>query len=204
MKIIAIGQNYIDHIKEMGASIPTQPVFFLKPETALLRNNQPFYYPEFSNEIHYEVELVIRISKMGKYIHKQFAHRYFDEIGIGIDFTARDIQREAKQKGLPWTKAKAFDFSAPVSPKFLPKTTFKSLSDINFRLELNGKIVQKGNTANMLFDFETLISYVSQFITFKSGDLIFTGTPSGVGEVKPGDRLQAYIEDILLLDFEVK
>ncbi len=203
MKIICIGRNYADHAKEMNAQVPEEPVFFLKPETALLRNNDPFYYPDFSKEIHYEAELVIKISKIGKHIHPKFAHRYFNEIGIGIDFTARDLQRIAKQKGLPWTKAKSFDFSAPVGNTFLPKTKFNDLKNINFRLDINGKTVQQGNTKDMIFDFEQIISYVSKFITLKVGDLIFTGTPAGVGEIKIGDRLQAYIEDQLLLDFKI-
>ncbi len=204
MKIICVARNYADHAKEMNAERPEEPVFFLKPETALLRNNEPFYYPEFSNEIHYEVEIVVRISKMGKHIDRRFAHRYYEELGIGIDFTARDVQRELKAKGLPWTKAKAFDFSAPVGNRFLPKSKFANVQDINFRLEKNGEIVQQGNTRDMLFTIDELISYISQFITLKMGDLIFTGTPVGVGPVRIGDKLQAYIEDELLLDFEIK
>ncbi len=204
MKIICIGKNYFRHAQEMGGLPPKEPLFFLKPETALLRNNEPFYYPEFSNEIHYEVELVIRISKMGKHIDKRFAHRYFEEIGIGIDFTARDIQRVHKEKGWPWEKAKAFDFSAPISSRFLHKSQFKDLKNINFRLEKNGEIVQQGNTKDMIFSFEEIISYVSQFITLKTGDLIYTGTPEGVGPIKIGDTLQAFIENELLLDFEIK
>ncbi len=204
MKIICVARNYADHAREMQAEKPEEPVFFLKPETALLRNNEPFYYPEFSNEIHYEVEIVVRISKMGKHIDRRFAHRYYEEIGIGIDFTARDVQREMKKKGLPWTKAKAFDFSAPVGNKFLPKSRFSDVQNINFRLEKNGETVQQGNTRDMLFTIDELISYISKFITLKTGDLIFTGTPAGVGPVKIGDRLSAYIEDELLLDFEIK
>ncbi len=204
MKIICIGKNYLNHAKEMGGLPPKEPLFFLKPETALLRNNEPFYYPEFSNEIHYEVEIVVRISKMGKHIEPRFAHRYYEEIGIGIDFTARDIQRLHKEKGWPWEKAKAFDHSAPVGNRFLPVNTFRTVQDINFRLEKNGEIVQQGNTRDMIFSIDELISYVSQFITLKTGDLIFTGTPEGVGPVKIGDTLQAFIEDKLLLDFEIK
>ncbi len=204
MKIICVARNYLEHAKEMNSAKPEEPVFFLKPETALLRNNDDFYYPEFSNEIHYEVEIVVRINKMSKHIPLEFAHRYYDEIGIGIDFTARDVQRELKQKGLPWTKAKAFDFSAPVGNKFLPKTMFKSVQDINFKLLKNGQLVQQGNTKDMIFSIDELISYVSRFITLKTGDLIFTGTPAGVGPVQIGDRLEAYIENEKLLDFEIK
>ena len=204
MKIICVARNYLEHAKEMNSAKPEEPVFFLKPETALLRNNDDFYYPEFSNEIHYEVEIVVRINKMSKHIPLEFAHRYYDEIGIGIDFTARDVQRELKQKGLPWTKAKAFDFSAPVGNKFLPKTRFKSVQNINFKLLKNGQLVQKGNTKDMIFSIDELISYVSRFITLKTGDLIFTGTPAGVGPVQIGDRLEAYIENEKLLDFEIK
>ena len=204
MKIICVARNYVEHAREMDSQAPGEPVFFLKPETALLRNNEPFYYPDFSKDIHYEVELVVRINKMGKHIPVQFAHRYYDQIGIGIDFTARDVQRELKKAGLPWTKAKAFDFSAPVGNDFLPKTMFDDVQNINFRLDLNGRTVQKGNSRDMIFSIDQLISYISQFITLKMGDLIFTGTPQGVGSVKIGDRLQAYIENHLLLDFEVK
>ena len=188
----------------MGGLPPKEPLFFLKPETALLRNNEPFYYPEFSKEIHYEVEIVVRISKMGKHIEKRFAHRYYEEIGIGIDLTARDIQRIHKEKGWPWEKPKSFDHSAPVGNRFLPITKFKNLQNINFRLEKNGKIVQQGNTKNMIFDIDFIISYISKFITLKTGDLIFTGTPEGVGPIDIGDNLQAYIENELLLDFEIK
>ncbi len=201
MKIICIGRNYAAHAKELNNDVPEKPVFFMKPDTALLTDNKPFYLPDFSNEIHYETELVLRISKMGKYIEKGFARRYYDEIGIGIDFTARDLQRACKQKGLPWEIAKAFDHAAPLGG-FLPK---KSLPDpILFHLDINGETVQRGSTANLLFSFDELIAYVSRFITLRTGDLIFTGTPAGVGPVKKNDRLQAYIGDKLLLDFEVK
>ena len=204
MKIICIGKNYYNHAVEMGSLPPKELLFFLKPETALLRNNEPFYYPEFSKEIHYEVEIVVRISKMGKHIEKRFAHRYYEEIGIGIDLTARDIQRIHKEKGWPWEKPKSFDHSAPVGNRFLPITMFKNLQNINFRLEKNGKVVQQGNTKDMIFDIDFIISYVSKFITLKTGDLIFTGTPEGVGPIDIGDNLQAYIENELLLDFEIK
>ena len=168
----------------------------------MLRKNNPFYYPEFSNEIHYETEVVIRINKVGKYIEKKFAHRYYDEIGLGIDFTARDLQLECKTKGLPWEISKSFDHSAPVSETFINKEELPEF--INFKLDLNGKIVQGGNTKDMIFSVDELIEYVSQFYTLKIGDMIFTGTPVGVGEVKIGDRLKGYLEDQLMFDFRVK
>jgi acylpyruvate hydrolase len=203
MKIICIGRNYAEHAKEMNAPVPTEPVIFLKPETALLQKNEPFYYPEFSKDIHHEVELVLKISKMGRHIEPMFANRYYDEIGIGIDFTARDIQAKCKEKGLPWEKAKAFDHSAPIG-KFLPKTRFPLMDDIHFHLDVNGQTVQKGTTEDLLFTFDNLIAYVSKFFTLKKGDMIFTGTPEGVGPVKIGDRLEAYIGQEKLLDFEIK
>ena len=204
MKIIAIGRNYVEHAKELNNAVPEEPVFFLKPETALLRNNRAFYYPEFSNDIHYEAEIVVRINKIGKYIEEEFAHRYYDEIGIGIDFTARDLQKIQKEKGLPWEIAKAFDHSAPVSRTFVNKNKFKDVQDINFSLDINGKEVQSGNTKDMLFTVDKIIAYVSKFVSFKMGDLIFTGTPSGVGPVKIGDHLIASIEGEELLNFEIK
>jgi acylpyruvate hydrolase len=203
MKIICIGRNYAEHAKEMNAAVPTEPVFFLKPDTAIIKDNAPFYYPDFSKEIHHEVELVIKINKPGKNIEPKFAHKYYDEIGIGIDFTARDIQAKCKEKGLPWEKAKAFDGSAPIG-KFIDKKNLKDLNDINFQLTINGKVVQKGNTKDLLFSFDTIIAYVSTFLTLKKGDLIYTGTPEGVGNVEIGDRLQASIENEKLLDFQIK
>ena len=203
MKIIAIGRNYAEHIAELDNERPEEPVVFLKPDTALLKNNAPFYHPEFSSNIHHEVELVLKINKEGKYIQKEFAHKYFDEIGIGIDFTARDLQQKCKQKGLPWEIAKAFNGSAPLGG-FLPKSDFEDLKNIDFHLDINGERKQTGNTSLLLFDFEVIIAYVSQFFTLKTGDLIFTGTPAGVSQVKIGDRLEAYIKDQKLLDFEVK
>jgi acylpyruvate hydrolase len=203
MKIIAIGRNYAEHIEELKNERPSAPVVFLKPDTALLKNNSPFYHPDFSENIHHEVELVLKISKEGKHIHKKFAERYYEEIGIGIDFTARDLQDKCKAKGLPWEIAKAFNGSAPVG-EFLPVSEFKNLNDINFHLLINGQEKQKGNTSMMLFDFATIIEYVSRFFTLKKGDLIYTGTPAGVGKVNIGDRLEAFIEDQKLLDFEVK
>ncbi len=203
MKIICIGRNYAEHAKEMNAAVPTEPVFFLKPDTALIKDNQPFYYPDFSKEIHHEVELVLKINKPGKNIAVEFAHKYCDEIGIGIDFTARDIQAKCKEKGLPWEKAKAFDGSAPIG-QFINKNKLKEMNNIAFHLTLNGNIVQQGNTNDLLFSFDTVISYISKFFTLKTGDLIFTGTPEGVGAVAIGDRLEAYIENEKLLNFEIK
>jgi 2-keto-4-pentenoate hydratase/2-oxohepta-3-ene-1,7-dioic acid hydratase in catechol pathway len=203
MKFICIGRNYAEHAKEMNSPVPTEPVIFIKPETALLRNNLPFYYPEFSKDIHHEVEIVLKISKMGKSIEPVFANRYYDEIGIGIDFTARDLQAKCKKDGLPWEKAKAFDYSAAIG-NFIPKTNFKAMDNINFHLDINGKQVQVGNTKDLLFTFDQIISYASQFFTLKIGDYIFTGTPEGVGPVKIGDRLEAYLEQEKLLDFEIK
>jgi 2-keto-4-pentenoate hydratase/2-oxohepta-3-ene-1,7-dioic acid hydratase in catechol pathway len=192
MKIICIGRNYVDHILELNNQIPTSPVFFLKPDSALLIRNRPFYYPPFSQEIHYEVELILKINKVGKCIPKEFANSYFDEIGIGLDMTARDIQDKAKAKGLPWTLAKGFDFSAPVG-KFVPKSRFSDLRNIDFHLNLNGVTVQKGNSGLMIHAFDDIISYISQFMTLRTGDYIFTGTPAGVGPVKIGDKLEAWI-----------
>ena len=203
MKIICIGRNYAEHAKEMKAAVPTEPVFFMKPDTALIIRNQPFFLPDFSNEIHHEVELVIKINRVGKNIEERFAHKYYCEIGIGIDFTARDLQAACKEKGLPWEKAKAFDGSAPLGD-FVKKETFTDLGNIDFHLDINGTTVQKGNTKDLLFSFDKIIAYISRFITIKKGDLIFTGTPSGVGPVKTNDKLEAYIGDQKLLAFNVK
>ncbi len=203
MKIICIGRNYAEHAKEMNTALPAEPVFFLKPDTAIIKDNIPFYYPDFSKELHHEVELVLKINKPGKNIEPQFAHKYYDEIGIGIDFTARDIQAKCKEKGLPWEKAKAFDGSAPIG-QFLNKKMFADLNEIRFHLNINGKTVQTGNTKDLLFSFDKVISYISKFITLKTGDLIFTGTPEGVGSVKIGDQLEAFIENQSRLNFEIK
>lgn len=203
MKIICIGRNYAEHAKEMNAAVPKEPVFFLKPDTSLLKDNHPFYYPDFSKEIHHEIELVLKVSKTGKNIDPEFAHKYYDEIGIGVDFTARDIQAACKEKGLPWEKAKAFDNAAPIG-KFLDKKQFTDIHNIQFKLLINGKTVQQGNTKDLLFSFDKIISFVSQFITLKTGDLIYTGTPEGVGPVKIGDQLEGYIETHSLLNFEIK
>lgn len=193
MKIICIGRNYVDHIKELNNAIPETPVFFIKPDTALLIRNRPFYYPDFSTNIHYEVELVLKISKVGKYISREFARSYYDQIGIGLDMTARDLQDKAKQKGLPWTLAKGFDFSAPVG-QFFPADQFPDHRNISFRLDLNGTTVQSGNSGLMIHSFDDIIAYISQFMTLRTGDFIFTGTPAGVGPVKTGDKLEAWIE----------
>lgn len=203
MKIICIGRNYSEHAKELNNPLPEKPVFFMKPDSSILKNNKPFFLPDFSQDVHYEVELVLKISRLGKNIDEKFADRYFNEIGIGIDFTARDLQKECKSKGLPWEIAKAFENSAPLG-KFLPKESFSDLEDIKFSLNINNEIVQIGTSRDMIFSFNKLISYLSQFFTLKTGDLIFTGTPAGVGPVHKNDHLQAYIEDKLLLDFSVK
>jgi 2-keto-4-pentenoate hydratase/2-oxohepta-3-ene-1,7-dioic acid hydratase in catechol pathway len=203
VKIFAIGRNYVDHAKELNNPLPAEPMFFMKPDTALVRSNKPFFYPDFSKEIHHEVEIVLKLNRVGKSISEKFAHRYYTEIGIGIDFTARDIQRKCQEKGMPWEIAKSFDNSAPVS-KFLPKSKFRDLKNISFHLDINGKTAQTGNTANMIFHFDRLVSHVSKYVTIRMGDLIFTGTPAGVGPVNIGDRLQAYIEDEMLMDFYVR
>ena len=203
MKIICIGRNYAAHIEELKNEKPGQPVVFLKPETALIKGEAPFYYPDFSTNIHHEIELVLKISKEGKYIQPQFAHRYFEEIGLGIDFTARDLQDQCKAKGLPWEIAKAFNGSAPIG-NFKPVSEFSDLKNIDFHLEINGEVKQKGNTSLMLFDFATIIAYVSQFFTLKKGDLIYTGTPAGVGPVQVGDQLQGFIGNEKMLHVEIK
>jgi acylpyruvate hydrolase len=203
MKILAIGRNYVAHIQELQNETPDEPVIFDKPETALLLNNAPFYYPDFSNDIHFEVEILLRIGANAKYIDRKFAHKYYDQIGIGIDFTARDLQQKAKQKGLPWTLAKGFNGSAPIS-QFVPKSTFADLSNINFSLRVDGELRQQGNTGLMIYDFDYIVSYISKFIMLKEGDIIFTGTPSGVGPVKIGNRLEAFIEDRKMLEVEIR
>jgi len=203
MKIIAIGRNYAEHAKELNNPVPTVPVIFMKPDTALLKDNKPFYHPDFSQDIHHEIEIVLKVCKEGKHISEKFAANYYDEIGLGIDFTARDIQSRHKEKGLPWELAKAFDGSAPIS-NFIHKSEFKGVYNINFRLDINGETKQSGNTNMLLFSFEQIIAFVSQYITLKKGDLIFTGTPAGVGKVNVGDHLEGYIEDNKLLDFSVK
>ena len=200
MKIICVGRNYSEHAKELKNEIPDKPVIFLKPQTALLKDSKPFYYPEWTSDLHYETEVVLKVCKQGKYIDEKFAKKYFDEVTVGIDFTARDLQNQQKAKGLPWEIAKAFDNSAVIG-------SFKKLTldnGINFSMKLNGVEVQNGNTDDMMFPFAKIISYVSQFFTLQTGDLIFTGTPVGVGPVKIGDRLEGFLETEKVFDFEVK
>ncbi len=203
MKILCVGRNYADHIRELSNEQPDDPVIFLKPETAVPLKNEPFFYPSFSADVHYEVEILVKINRVGKNIDEKFAHKYYDEIGVGIDFTARDVQSKLKAKGLPWELAKAFNGSAPISP-FIPKTDFPDLNDINFRLDQNGEIRQQGNTSLMLFKIDYLISFISKYFLLQKGDILFTGTPKGVGPVQIGDTLTAYIEDRKMLEIGVK
>jgi 2-keto-4-pentenoate hydratase/2-oxohepta-3-ene-1,7-dioic acid hydratase in catechol pathway len=203
MKIIAIGRNYQEHAKELNNPIPTEPVVFLKPDTALLKEGKAFYHPDFSNDIHYEVELIIKIGKEGKHIASKFARNYIEAIGLGIDFTARDLQQKCKEKGLPWEIAKAFDHSAPIG-EFIPINEIPDLNAIQFSLKQNQLVVQNGNSADMIFSFDDIISYVSQRFTLKKGDLIFTGTPAGVGKINIGDLLEGYISDRKMLSVPVK
>ena len=204
MKIFAIGLNYASHNEEMkSVFVSEEPVIFMKPDTALLKNGEPFFLPDLSNEIHYETEIVIKIDRLGKNIAERFAHRYYNEITVGIDFTARDLQHRLKQQGLPWEIAKSFDNSAPVG-NFISKNKFPHMQNIDFHLDINGKTVQKGNTAEMIFSVDKIISYISKFFTLKIGDLIFTGTPAGIGPVAINDHLEGYIENEKLLDFRIK
>ena len=204
MKILAVGLNYESHNKEMKRTFQSDaPVIFMKPESSQLKDGKPFFIPDFSNEIHYETEIVIKINRLGKHIDEKFAHRYYDELTIGIDFTARDLQRNLKEKGLPWEIAKSFDSSAPIG-RFISKKEFENIQDINFHLDINGTTVQKGNTRDMIYSFDKIIAYVSQFFTLKIGDIIFTGTPSGVGPVKIDDHLEGFVESNKLLDFNVR
>ncbi len=203
MKIICIGRNYAKHIEELKNERPSEPVIFMKPDSAVLLKQHPFVIPEFSNDIHHEIELIVKINKVGKYIDTKFAHKYYDEISVGIDFTARDLQNELKTKGLPWEKAKSFDGSAVIG-EFLPKSKFKSLENITFELTSNSKTVQKGNTDFMLWKIDELISYVSQYFTLKIGDIIFTGTPEGVAAVKPEDVLEGFLEGNKLFSIQIK
>ncbi len=202
MKIICIGRNYADHAKELNSPVPSKPVFFMKPDTALLHPHNPFFIPDFTNDLHYETELVIKISKHGKCIAEKFAHKYYNEITVGIDFTARDLQTECKDKGLPWEIAKSFDQSAPIGT-FIPFEPFRG-KDILFGLKINGEWRQNGNSKDMLFGFDRIIAYVSQFITLRKGDCIFTGTPVGVGKTMPEDQFEVFIEDQKLLSFKAK
>lgn len=203
MKFICIGRNYAAHAAELNHSVPEEPVFFLKPESAITRLNRPFFLPDFSEEVHYETEIIVKINRLGKCIPERFAHKYYDEIGLGVDFTARDIQRRCVANGEPWEVAKAFDGSAVVG-RFTNKSYFPDLQSISFHLLLNGKKVQSGNTSDMIFSIDRIISHVSRFMTLKMGDIIFTGTPVGVGRVEINDRLQGFVEDECFFDFRVK
>ena len=191
------------HARELNNEVPDKPVFFLKPDSALVISNRPFFYPDFSSDVHHELEVVIRISRLGRSIEERYADRYFKEVGLGVDFTARDLQAEQKKKGLPWEIAKGFDYSAPVS-EFFPVEKYRDLHDLSFRLDVNAQTVQEGNTSLMIFPFNKIIAYVSRFMTLKTGDLIFTGTPAGVGPVAIGDHLEAYLEGEKLMDFPVR
>jgi 2-keto-4-pentenoate hydratase/2-oxohepta-3-ene-1,7-dioic acid hydratase in catechol pathway len=203
MKIICICKNYALHAKELNFEVPKKPIFFMKPDSSLLTQNKPFFYPSFSKNIHHEIEIVLKICKLGKNIQEKFAHTYYNEIGLGIDFTARDLQFEAMKAGYPWEIAKAFDNAAVIS-KFIPKSEFDDLKNITFSLNINGKQIQIGNTKDLVFYFDELIAYVSQFVTLKIGDLIYTGTPHGVGPIQINDHLEGYIADKKLLDFRIK
>ena len=203
MKFICIGRNYAAHAAELNHSVPEEPVFFLKPESAITRLNRPFFLPDFSEEVHYETEIIVKINRLGKCIPERFAHKYYDEIGLGVDFTARDIQRRCVANGEPWEVAKAFDGSAVVG-RFTNKSNFPDLQSISFHLLLNGKKVQSGNTSDMIFSIDRIISHVSRFMTLKMGDIIFTGTPVGVGRVEINDRLQGFVADECFFDFRVK
>ncbi|WP_430409629.1 fumarylacetoacetate hydrolase family protein [Kordia sp.] len=203
MKIICIGRNYAKHIEELANEKPVDPVIFMKSDTSILLKKQPFFIPDFSKEIHHEVEILVKINKLGKYIDQKFAHKYYNEISVGIDFTARDLQSKLKEKGLPWEKAKAFDGSAVVG-QWISKDQFENLNDLNFRLEKNNEVVQQGNTKQMLWKIDELIAYVSQYFTLKIGDIIFTGTPAGVSKVNAEDRLVGYVEEQQLFSILVK
>lgn len=203
MKIFAIGQNYSEHNKELNSKNPLEPVVFMKPDTALLKNNKPFFIPDFSKELHYETELIIKFNRLGKNIDSVFSHRYYMEIGLGVDFTARDLQRKLKAEGKPWELSKAFDHSAVIG-NFLPVSELGDIQDIQFRLDLNGKSVQIGNSSDMIFPINELVAYISRFFTIKIGDLLFTGTPVGVGKVEIGDRLEGFIFDKKMFDFYIK
>ncbi len=203
MKIICIGRNYTEHIEELANERPADPVVFLKPDTSILLKKQPFFIPDFSDDVHYEVEILVKINKLGKHIDKKFAHKYYDEIGLGIDFTARDLQSKLKSKGLPWEKAKAFDGSVVIGD-WMPKSQFDNINNINFNLVKNGENVQVGNTGFMLWEIDELIEYVSKYFTLKIGDIIFTGTPSGVGKVVANDQLKGFIENQPIFSITVK
>ena len=203
MKIFAIGQNYAEHNKELNSPDPTEPVIFMKPDTAALKNNKPFYIPDFSSELHYETEIIVKISRLGKNIAPKFAHRYYEEIGLGVDFTARDVQRRLKAEGKPWEISKAFDNSAVIG-NFIPKEELGDVQNIHFHLNINGNTVQKGHTSDMIFPVDEIIAWISRFFTLKIGDILFTGTPVGVGKVNIGDHLEGYICEKKMFDFKVK
>lgn len=203
MKIICVGRNYVAHIDELDNDRPKDPVLFLKPDTAILLSNQAFFIPEFSNDVHHEVEILVKINRLGKHIDRKYAHKYYDEIGLGIDFTARDLQKELKNNGLPWEKAKSFDGSAVIG-NFISKFSLKDIDEVSFSLEKNGKLVQKGNTSLMLWKINELIEYISKFFTLKIGDIIFTGTPEGVSKVEPNDILTGFIEGQQVFNIKVK
>ncbi|WP_274475950.1 fumarylacetoacetate hydrolase family protein [Mangrovimonas aestuarii] len=203
MKLICIGRNYTEHIDELGNEKPTEPVIFIKPDTAILLKKQPFFIPDFSDDVHHEVEVLVKINRVGKYIDRKFAHKYYSEIGLGIDFTARDLQQELKSKGLPWERAKSFDGAAVVG-KWLPKEELGDLNDLSFSLKKNEEIVQQGNTSHMLWKIDEIIEYVSKYFTLKIGDIIFTGTPAGVGKVSANDRLMGYINNTQIFSINVK
>jgi len=203
MKLICIGRNYTEHIEELKNEKPIDPVVFLKADSAILGKKMPFFIPDFSNDVHYEVEVLVKINRLGKFIDKKFAGKYYNEIGLGIDFTARDIQKDLKSKGLPWEKAKSFDGAAVIG-NWMPKNAFKNINNINFSLERNDKVVQKGNTRHMLWKIDEIIEYISKYFTLKIGDVIFTGTPAGVGKVEPDDILKGYIEDKQLFSVTIK
>ncbi|MFV8281551.1 fumarylacetoacetate hydrolase family protein [Christiangramia marina] len=204
MKIICVGRNYTDHISELKNEKPEEPVLFQKPDTSILLKKQPFFIPDFSNDIHYEVEVLVKIKKIGKHIQEKFANKYYDEIGLGIDFTARDLQNKLKEKGLPWEKSKAFDGAAVISDKWLQKEQLPAVDELNFRLEKNEALVQSSSTAHMLWKIDELIAYISSYFTLKIGDIIFTGTPAGVGKVATDDRLTGYLEDQQMFSIKVK
>ena len=203
MKIFCVGRNYVEHVKELGNEVPDEPIIFMKPKSALLQNHTPFYYPEFTNELNFECELVLRICKNGKYIQEKHAGNYYNGITAGIDFTARDIQTKLKEKGLPWEKAKAFDNSAAVG-KFIDITPQFNKKNINFSFKLNSQVMQKGNSAEMIFNFDSLIAHISNYFSINIGDLIFTGSPPGVGECVVGDEMEAFIENQSVLKLEIK
>jgi len=204
MKLICIGRNYAKHITELHSEKPEHPVVFMKPDSSVSLKNNPFIIPSFSEDVHYEVEILVKIKKVGKHIQPKFAHKYYDDIGLGIDFTARDVQNYLKDKGLPWEKAKGFDGAALIGEQWFPKSKFQSVDDISFRLEKNKEIVQSGNTSEMLWKIDELVAYVSQYFTLKIGDIIFTGTPSGVGPVKEGDVLEGFIQETSCFSIQVK